>query len=283
MRASRARASEWAGAASTTFSTCSLAAARSPSCRLTAASAMRTGSDGRSLASLSSAAAASSYRPNAMLFWMRAGDGGLGQHVLDATTRNEGRYAYSAAASQTSERSRDIYRDRFDITVAQRPQRRGRRQTVRCSGGADDEDLVDALPVDVDDLEAPEAVVETIRRSSAGAASGRARSRPPCDSRGSVGSAMPSRSAELVDRVAAVDQQRAVVALHDVGLIVFLDVGDDGLEDVAFGDDALDAAVLVDDQHQVRAATGAAARPRRSRASRSLTAGTFSHQRPHRR
>lgn len=57
--------------------------------------------------------------------------------------------------------------------------------------------------------------------------------------------------AEFVDRNTAIDQQRAVVALDDLRALVLLNVRDDGLQDVPLGDDALDAAVLIDDQNQV--------------------------------
>ena len=55
---------------------------------------------------------------------------------------------------------------------------------------------------------------------------------------------------EFVERIAAIYQQRAVVAVHDPCPFILFDVGDDRLKDVAFGHDSLQAAVLVDDQHQ---------------------------------
>ena len=55
---------------------------------------------------------------------------------------------------------------------------------------------------------------------------------------------------EFVEWIAPINQQRAVVALHDPRPFIFLDVSDDRLQDVAFGHNSLQAAVLIDDQHQ---------------------------------
>src|SRR5260370_16073787 len=112
--------------------------------------------------------------------------------------------------------------------------------------------LVDATPVQIDNLEAPATIGEDLADFGKMAELGQSKA----SDRMKVAVGEPGSQAETFERIMgwhhSVDEERAVVPLDDVGLFAlgFWQIAGDRLKQIGLSDDAFKASIFVDDDRK---------------------------------